>query len=244
MNIFDWFKRQNLAVKSLVGVFAIWGLIVYIPGTIALLHDIRELFTAIGAGQPTKGVPPPPPGSPIIVSGGSLWGGAAKGWQPASSCDPNVTDSDTYCAAVQKTSRGDVLLLSGAYDPALPLTIERGKGWTIHFTDYTPDPHENPKQGVMLCSNAACCPNKKPDPNSNVYIKLFDVNNSVWEGGKPSADGKLYFHDHESGCNDSSDGHGGKCDMPYRATLSIDGQKDQSFLCKDGHNCWVALGCP
>lgn len=246
MSTFDWFRRQNLFVKSMVGIVVVWGfLIVYVPGTIFFLHEIRELRELFVA-QPTKGVPAPPAGSPIIVSGGSLyvttnWGG----WYPASDCNSSATDPSLYCAPVPNSD--PYILSSSGFNSSIAQL--NNVSWTIQFTDTESDGKtENQKEGIFLCANATCNVNDPPDPQHYVYVRPFNESQSGWlETGRVPGNW-LYIHDTSDNCQPFTSKHGGPCDVLAGANVSIagvDSGKPVHYTCQAGStNCWVIAGTP
>jgi hypothetical protein len=234
MGLQQWFGRQNFAVKSLLGIGFLWIVIATVKGTIVI---VKEVLKIVAAAQP-------PPGSPVIVSGGSLYGTTnSGGWYHASNCDTSApADSNIYCAPLPNGDSN--AFASGGFNSLI--TKSDSQSWTIQFTDTTDGTHENPNEGILLCSNAKCDPKQTNPINFQyVYIKPFNEQDSEWLPFVNVPGSKLYFHDQSSAYCKPSSKHGGPCDVLAGAWVSVGNSSSVHYTCTAGSkNCWVVVGTP
>lgn len=170
-------------------------------------------------------------GPPVIIVGGSIFGQTPGPWLPNSSC--GVSDPLEWCYGVQG---GQDHVYSDQYTPAINNpSVPSGKSWTVHITDKDPQGNGNPKQGVLLCGNAACDENAASDPN-NVYIRPYSkVQGQAGWINNPA--NYLFYQDKTCSPN-------GNCEHPDHAILSVAGNKVSDSQCVAPGNigCSISVG--
>ena len=166
---------------------------------------------------------------PVIIVGGSIFGQTPTAWLPYSSC--GVSDQLEWCYGVGGTPDQ---LSSNQYSPAVSLpSVPSGKSWTLHITDKDPQGNGNPKEGILLCGNAACDENAGSDPN-NVYIRPYSKGQGQ-AGWINSPANYLFYQDKTCSVK-------GTCEHPDHAILSVAGSKVSDSQCTAPDSIGCSIG--
>ncbi len=177
--------------------------------------------------------------SPLKVKGGSVHAVPPSTWDWGKA-DCGISNANEYCATLHS---GETNILSSDDFDSPMSNAPAGQGWTITIS--TDDGRGGIVKGVLLCNNSACDTTKAPDGQSRIYVKLFDPTASEWMATGP---GDLYYHYYRArgdACDTVNPGSpDGPCDIIKTATLSVQGQADQTYTCSNASKCVIGVGKP